>query len=266
MAAPLALLAGGGDFPATVLSALKGRGLEVVIVGFPETDEALLRSVPRSLRAQVTEIERIAAFLAESGVKEAMMAGYVSHVEAIRRAEAPGLFGRLLGRLKDKRADSLLRAAAQQLKAAGVTLVSAMPYLAHLLPARGLLTRRAPTDEERRSIDFGLAMARGIAALDIGQTVVVKQQAVVAVESLEGTDACIRRGGEIGHGGTVVVKVAKPRQDLRFDVPVMGMGTIGSLKASGATAMAFEAGKTILLDRDTVVAAADEAGLAIVAV
>jgi len=266
MAAPLALLAGGGDFPATVLSALKARGVDVVIVGFPETDEALLRSVVSSLRAEVTEIERIAAFLKDAGVKEAMMAGYVSHLEALRRVGEPTLLGRILGSLQDKRADSLLRAAARQLKAAGVTLVSALPYLAHLLPGRGVLTRRAPTDDENRSIAFGLTMARGIAGLDIGQTVVVKRQAVVAAESLEGTDACIRRGGEIGRGGTVVVKVAKPRQDLRFDVPVMGMGTIVSLKTSGATAMAIEAGKTILLDREKVIAAADEAGLAIVAV
>ncbi len=266
MSAPLGLLAGGGDFAATVLGALRDRGHAVVVVGFKETDEALLRSVPVSLRADVSEVEKVIAFLKGAGVKEIMMAGYVSHAQAIRRLEEPTLFARVLGKLKDKRADSLLLAAALQLKLAGIKLVSAMPYLKHLVPARGTLTERPVSEDEERSIAFGLKMARAIAGLDIGQTVVVKKQAIVAVESLEGTDACIRRGGEIGQGGTVVVKVAKPRQDFRFDVPVIGLGTIASLRDSGASALAIEAGKTILLQREKVVAAANDAGLAIVAV
>lgn len=265
-ASPLGLLAGGGDFAATVLGALREKGHDVVVVGFKETDEALLRSIPRSMRADVSEVERIIAFLKEHGVREIMMAGYVSHAQAIRRLEEPTLFARVLGKLKDKRADSLLLAAALQLKLAGIKLVSAMPYLKHLVPARGTLTERPTTEDEERNILFGLKMARAIAGLDIGQTVVVKKQAVVAVESLEGTDACIRRGGEIGQGGTVVVKVAKPRQDFRFDVPVIGIGTVASLRKAGASALAIEAGRTLLLRRAETIAAANRAGLVIIAV
>jgi hypothetical protein len=211
-------------------------------------------------------VERAIRFLKDAGVRDVLMAGYVSHTQFIKPHARTTVLSRILGRLKDRRADTLLLAAALQLKLAGMRLVSAMPYLKHLIPARGTLSRRPATEDEARSIQFGFKMARAIAGLDIGQTVVVKGQAVVAVESLEGTDACIRRGGEIGQGGTVVVKVAKPRQDFRFDVPVVGIGTIESLKASGATAFAMEAGKTIFLNRDRVIAAADDAGIALLAI
>ena len=167
--------------------------------------------------------------------------------------------------VRDRRADTLLLAAVLQLKRHGLNVVSAMPYLRHLVPDRGTLTHREPDATTWQDIRFGLDMARRVAGLDIGQTVVIKGRAVVAVESLEGTDACIRRGGEVAGGGVTVVKVAKPRQDPRFDVPVIGLATMESLRAAGSVALAVEAGKTILLDRDTMITAANAAGLSIVA-
>jgi hypothetical protein len=265
--APLGLLAGGGAFPEYLLSALKQAGHEVVVVGIEgETPEGLVSRVPRSALFDIGNFKGIVAFLKDAGVREAFMAGSVAHTNIYREGRRDSLATRFLSSIIDKRADSLLKGAVFILRSNGIKVVSAMPYLKPLIPVRGILTRRAPAGEERKDIAFGLKMARRIAGLDIGQTVVVKHLAVVAVESLEGTDACIRRGGEIGKGGVVVAKVAKPRQDFRFDVPVVGLRTVESLKAARASAMAVEAGKTIILDRERVVTGLDEAGIALEAV
>lgn len=264
---PLGLIAGGGEFPRHLLAALRERGYEVVLVAFRgETDEALARSVDRVIEAEVGEVERVIAFLKEHGVREALMAGYVSHTNMLRRPRLDSIAARVLARLADRRADTLLKAAALQLRLAGIRLASALPYLEEMVPKCGTLTRREPTEEEWRDVEFGRGIARGIGKLDIGQTVAVKGRAVVAVEALEGTDAAIRRAGEVGREGVVIVKLAKPKQDLRFDLPVAGPRTIESLKAAGAAVLAVEAGRTILLDREEMVRAADEAGIALVAI
>ncbi|MEK7767592.1 MAG: LpxI family protein, partial [bacterium] len=189
-----------------------------------------------------------------------------SHLNLYRKPPVESLTARVLHALADRRADTLLKAAAFQLARAGIRLVSAMPHLKPLLPAKGALTRREPDEDEWKDIRFGLGIARGLAGLDVGQTAVVKGRAVVALEALEGTDAAIRRAGALCGAGAVVVKVAKPRQDFRFDVPVVGTRTIESLVAARATVMAVEAGKTILLNRLEVIARADAAGLCLVAV
>ncbi len=267
MTAPIGLIAGGGELSSYLLSALKELGHEVVLVGFKdETQDELLQSVSRSIRVEVGELGKAIDFLKGAGVTEAMMAGTVRHTNLFRQPKTDSLTARLLATLTDKRADTLLKGAARELKRSGITLVSAMSYLKPLLPHKGVLTRRQPTDEEWKDITFGHGIARSIAGLDIGQTVVVKHQAVLAVEALEGTDQAILRAGELGRGDVVVVKVAKPRQDFRFDVPVVGVNTVATLKRARATVLAVEAGKTILLSREQVIAQADEANLSLVAI
>ena len=263
---PVGLIAGGGEFPAYLLSALKQRGHEVVVVALKgATDPAIARSVDRSVEVEVGEVGKVIEFLKGCGVKEVLMGGYVSHVSVLKDPPADSLTSRILSRLRDRRADTLLKAAAVQLKMAGIKIGSLMAYLGPLVPRRGTLTRREPGAEEWKDVEFGRKIAIGVAGLDIGQTVAVKGRGVVAVEALEGTDAMIRRAGDVGGEGVVIVKVAKPKQDFRFDVPVIGPRTVDSLKAARASVLAVEAGRTILLDRERVVADADAAGIAIVA-
>ncbi len=263
---PLGLFAGGGEFPALLLAALHDRGHEVAVVGMRgETDPRLLKRVRTSFLAGVGEFGKMIGFLQGAGVREAMMAGYVRHTNLFKAQRTDSLTTRILGAIADRRADTILKAAALALSRAGIRLVSPMPLLGPLVPAKGTLTRTEPTEAAWKDIAFGLGIARGVAGLDVGQTVVVKAQAVVAVEALEGTDATIRRAGKIGGRGTVVVKVARPRQDFRFDVPIVGVATVASLKAAGATVLAIEAGRTILIGRDRVVAEANRAKIAIVA-
>jgi hypothetical protein len=171
----------------------------------------------------------------------------------------------LLWRLRDRRGDSILEAVAAELEGAGITLLDCRRFLGPILAPRGVLTRRAPTRREREDIAFGREVARGVAALRVGQTVVLRRGTVVAVESVEGTDACIRRGGGLARGGVVVVKATRPDQDMRFDLPVVGPGTVVALRDAGATAMAVEAERTLLLEREATVGAADTAGIALVA-
>jgi DUF1009 family protein len=168
-------------------------------------------------------------------------------------------------KLKDRRGDSILAAVGDRLSHEGITLHDCRRFLSSILLRKGVLTARAPGPEEQRDIRFGREIARSLAALKIGQTVVVKRQTVMAVEALEGTDATVRRGGALGHGGVVVVKVGRPDQDMRFDLPVVGPGTVGALQEAGATALALDADHTLMLEKDEVLATADRLGLAIVA-
>ena len=266
---PVGLLAGGGEFPFFLLRELRAHGRDVVVVGFKrDTSPRLLRMVKKSLLAEVTEASRIIAFLKECGVAEAVMAGSVKHAHATvyKRGKADSLAARLLSGLKDKRSMILLKTAEWQLNRAGIRLSGVIEYLRPLLPRPGVLTRRQPDKDEWNDIRFGVQMARGIAGMDIGQTVVVRNGIVIAVEGMEGTDAAILRGGHVGGPGCVVVKVARPRQDFRFDVPVMGLKTILSLRKARSAVFAIEAGKTLLFNREKAVKLADRSGLALVAV
>jgi UDP-2,3-diacylglucosamine hydrolase len=171
----------------------------------------------------------------------------------------------LLARLRDKRADSILRAVADALGRAGIVLESPLPILKEHLPAPGLLTRHKPTAQEKKDVEFGYRMAKCIAGADIGQTVVVKNQAVLAAEAMEGTDACILRGGRFAKAGAVVVKVTKPNQDLRFDMPVVGPRTIRSLRRAKARVLAFDSRNTLLLQKDQTLKMAEDAGVVLLA-
>jgi len=167
-------------------------------------------------------------------------------------------------KLRARNTDALIAAVAQVMREHGVELLDSTAYLAPLLAQPGVLTARPLTDEERHDVEFGYGMADRLAALDIGQTIVVKSAAVVAVEAMEGTDAVIARAGRLAGPGASVIKVAKPKQDMRFDVPVIGVATIAAMREAGATALSIDAGLTLLVDGDAVARAADAAGIAIV--
>lgn len=265
----LGLLAGGGELPSYLLTALKARGRRVAVIGFRgETAEGLLAEADERLTIEAGEWKKGLEFFRRHGVREALMAGYVAHTHIYRKESmetADSVAMSFLRFLRDRRADSLLGTVAWVLRRNGIRLVSSMPYLKPLMLDKGVRTRRPPTEMEWKDIRFGHRIAKKIAGLDVGQTVVVKNLAVVAVESLEGTDAAIRRAGEVGGPGTVVVKVAKPRQDFRFDVPVIGKKTVESLRAAGAAVLAVEAGKTIAMEREDTIKLADQAGIALVA-
>lgn len=266
--APFGLIAGGGDLPVFLASALKKMGHSVALVGFRgETPEGLLNSCGNKIIIESGEWRRGVDFLREAGVREAFLAGYVQHTHIFRKESLSTMdsLARMVMRLLgDKRADTILKAAVWALRKNGIRVVSPMVYLKPLMVGRGVLTKRTPTDEEWKDIRFGHKMARKVAGLDVGQTVVIRSQAIVAVESLEGTDAAIVRGGSVAGEGITVVKVARPRQDFRFDVPVIGPRTLESLRTARAGVLAVEAGRTIAMDLPGLIAGADESGIAVV--
>jgi DUF1009 family protein len=201
----------------------------------------------------------------EERVTDVLLLGKVEITRLFSGARPDLMGARLLLKVRDLRGDTLLEAIVDALAAEGIRVVETPPFLGPLLLRAGRLTRRAPTAREQGDIDLGRQIAREIAALRIGQTVVVKHGTVLAVESVEGTDEAIRRGGALGRGGVVVVKVSRIDQDLRFDLPTIGPGTLSALRDASATALALDAGRTLLLDRGRFVAGADELDLAVVA-
>jgi UDP-2,3-diacylglucosamine hydrolase len=208
-------------------------------------------------------------------VSRAIMAGQVKHKQIFSSIRPDWKLAKLLLSLGTRNTDSLLGAVAKVLAEEGITLENSTKFLEPLLAKAGVLTRRVPTEQERKNIDYGRTVARHVAQYDIGQTVVVAESACVAVEAMEGTDAAIARAGEImrslsGEASTLgreltVVKIAKPNQDMRFDVPVVGVKTIEEMRLAGATCLALDAGKSLLLDRNAIIVAADSSGIAIVA-
>lgn len=260
----LGLIAGWGDFPLAVAQAAREHGRRVVAVGFRgETDPALARSVDAWHWSSLGQVGRLIRLLKTAGATEAVLAGVVKHRRVFNLFRLDWRAVRLLAGLKDKRANAILGAVADTLAQEGIRLISPLPWLKAYLPPSGCLTKHRPSRQERKDVQFGYRMARHVAAADIGQTVVVKNQTVVAVEAMEGTDACILRAGEISRGGAVVVKVTKPNQDFRFDVPVIGPLTIQSMQKAGATVLAFSANHTLFLHREKTVADADRARIAL---
>jgi DUF1009 family protein len=265
----LGLIAGNGRFPFLVLDAARGAGHEVTIIAlkeetFPELAEAAARPPAAPLHwISINQLGACIAALKAARVERAVMAGQVRHVKLFD-LRPDWTLGRVLMRLAAKNTDSIIAGVADVLHDEGIELIDSTAFLGPLMAPTGTLTRRAATEEERADFEFGYRIADTIAALDIGQTIVVKSSAVVAVEAMEGTDAVIARGGHLAGAGTRVVKVAKPNQDMRFDVPVVGVSTIDAMKAAGATALSVDAGRTLMIDGDAIVKAADEAGICIV--
>ncbi len=262
----LGIIAGGGPLPAIAAREARMQGLKVVAVAIEEAASSDLADEVDSISwVGAGQLGRLIAALKREGVADAVMLGKIPLTLLFSRArtDLEGILFYL--KLKDRRGDSILAGVGDVLTKAGITLHDCRPFLSSVVLRKGLLTARAPAFEEQRDITFGREIARAIATLKIGQTVVVKRRTVLAVEAIEGTDATIRRGGKLGNGGVVVVKVGRLDEDTRFDLPVVGPDTMAALEEAGATALALDADQTLILDREKVVEIADRIGMAIVA-
>ena len=258
------LIAGNGRFPFLVLEGARSQGIDMAVIAIKEeTDPDLGKLAQRLHWVSLGELSKTIDLLHQEGVTQAVMAGQVKH-NKIFSARPDWKMVKVLFALPKKNTDSLIGAVAKVLEDEGIRLVDSTVFLKPLLPDAGVLTRRKPSQEECADMAYGLSLARNIAAMDIGQTIVVSSQACIAVEAMEGTDETIARAARIAVGRPlVVVKVSKPKQDMRFDVPVVGLPTIATMKASGATALAIDAQRTLLFDREALIASANDAGIAI---
>jgi UDP-2,3-diacylglucosamine hydrolase len=277
----LGLIAGNGRFPFLLLEAARAHGNDVVVAAIKEEtdpeieDRAKTDAGIRVFWLSLGELSRLIDTFHKEGVTRAVMAGQVKHKQIFSSIRPDWRLAKLLLSLRTKNTDMLLGAVAKVLGDEGIELVSSTTYLEPLLAQPGVLTARAPNEQEQRDIAYGREVGKAIAGYDIGQTVVVASQACVAIEAMEGTDAAIERAGKLMQSleaeastlerSLTVVKVAKPKQDMRFDVPVIGIRTIEVMQHAGATCLAIEAHRTLLFDRDTVVTTADAAGITIMA-
>jgi DUF1009 family protein len=275
----IGLIAGNGKFPLLILDAARSKGLEVVVAAiqeetFPEIEQHGASAVYWLSLGELSKL--IDSFKGEN-ITRAIMAGQVKHKQIFSSIKPDWRLAKLLLSLTTRNTDSLIGAVAKVLADEGITLMSSTELLEPMLAGAGVLTRRAPSDSEQTNITYGRAVADHLSRFDIGQTVVIAEAACVAVEAMEGTDATILRAGEIMKSPTLgrqpstlsraltVVKVAKPNQDVRFDVPVVGQRTVDTMKQAGATCLALDAGRCLLLDKEAMLAAANEAGISIVA-
>ncbi len=277
----LGLIAGNGRFPFLLLDAARAQGLAVVVAAIrEETDPEIERRAAEDKRISVHwlslgELSLLIETFHKEGVKRAVMAGQVKHKQIFSSIRPDWRLAKLVLNLRTRNTDMLLGAVAKVLGDEGIELISSTAFLEPLLAEEGVLTERAPNEEERKNIEYGLSVARAVAGFDIGQTVVVAAQACVAVEAMEGTDAAIERAGRLmksleDDASTLerrltVVKVAKPNQDMRFDVPVVGVATVEAMIRAGASCLSVEAGRTLLFDRAQLIERAGHKGIAIVA-
>jgi UDP-2,3-diacylglucosamine hydrolase len=259
------LIAGNGNFPFLVLEGARSRGIEMAVVAIREEASPELERVAKRLHwVSLGELSRTIELLHQEGVKRAVMAGQVKHNKIFSAIRPDWRLAKLLFSLPAKNTDSLIGAIAGVLSEEGIELVNSTKFLGPLLPEAGVLTKRAPNASEAADIAYGHKVARQIAGLDLGQMVVVRDRACVAIEAMEGTDETIERAARITGGQKlVVVKVSKPLQDMRFDVPVIGLKTIEVMRRSNATALAIDAGRTLLFERDDLIRAANDAEIAI---
>lgn len=265
----IGIIAGNGRFPFLALQGARSLGHDVTVVGvkeeaFPELEQAARAADASYHSISLGHLGKCIKILRADGVSQAVMAGQVKHVKIFSGILPDMTLLSVLTRLKARNTDALISAVADVMRDNGIELLDSTAFLGPLLARDGLLTRRAPDEDEGADFAFGYRMADAIAGLDIGQTIVVKAKAVVAVEAMEGTDQVIARAGELAGAGTRVVKVAKPKQDMRFDVPVIGVATIEAMRQAGATAISIDAGRTLVIDGDAVFQAADAAGITIV--
>lgn len=262
----IGLIAGNGNFPIEFAKAAKAKGYAVVAVAHEgETLPELEQLADTVVWIKVGQLGKLIKAFKDRGVRDVLMAGGITKTRLFSGA-LPDLRGAaLLARMVAKKDDSILRAVAEELESDGITVRESTLFLDNLLAPAGVLTRRKPSKDELKDIAYGWQLAKEIGRLDIGQTVVVKDLAVLAVEAIEGTDEAIRRGGRLCREGAVVVKICKPQQDLRFDLPATGLRTIETMREVKASCLAIEAGKTIMIERDAVLAAANAAGIAIAA-
>lgn len=260
------LIAGSGQFPLLFANAARQASVRVLAVGFDgETDPSLAKYVDEFHMLKLGQLNRLVQTFRKADVTHAAMAGAINKTRMYTKIRPDWRAVRFLSKLRNAKDDSLLRALATELESEGILIQPSTIFLPELLAPEGVLTRRKPNRRERTDIAFGWALAKAIGRLDIGQCLVVKHQAVLAVEGIDGTDATIMRGGRLCREGAVVVKVSKPNQDLRFDVPAAGSDTIETMKRVNARVLVVEAGKTVIFDREKMIDMADEAGISIIA-
>jgi len=259
------LIAGNGRFPFLVLEGARSQGIEMAVIALKEEASPELEKVAKRLHwVSLGELSKAIALMQEEGVKRAVMAGQVKHNKIFSAIRPDWKLAKLLFSLPRKNTDSLIGAVAKVFEEEGIQLVDSTMFLKPLLPEEGVLTRRAPNEHEAADMKYGLGVARQMAAMDIGQTVVIADRACVAVEAMEGTDETIARAARFAEGKPLVaVKVSKPRQDMRFDVPVVGLPTVEAMKKAGVTALAIDAARTLLFDREKLIELVDAAGIAI---
>jgi hypothetical protein len=265
----IGLIAGNGRFPFLVLQGARSLGHDVTVVAVKEEAFPELETTAREAGADLHWVSlghlgKCIKILKNAGVSRAVMAGQVKHVKIFSGIVPDLTLLSVLTRLKARNTDALISAVADVMKGEGIELIDSTTFLEPLLAREGVLTDRQPSDEDIQDFAFGYRMADAIAALDIGQTVAVKHKAVVAVEAMEGTDEVIGRAGYLAGPGVRIIKVAKPQQDMRFDVPVIGIATIQAMRIAGAVALSVDAGRTLVLDGQHVFASANEAGISIV--
>ena len=265
----IGLIAGNGRFPFLVLQGARSLGHEITVVAIKEEASGDLEGAARDVHAafhwvSLGQLGTCIKILKKSDVSRAVMAGQVKHVKIFSGILPDRALLSVLTRLKARNTDALISAVADVMRGEGIELMDSTTFLQPLLARPGTLTGRMPTEEELADFVFGYRIADAIAALDIGQTIAVKHKAVVAVEAMEGTDEVIGRAGHLAGPGVRVVKVAKPNQDMRFDVPVVGIATIQAMRIAGASALSLDAERTLVLDGDDVFASANDAGIAIV--
>lgn len=266
---PLGLIAGSGRFPFLVAEEAKRRGMPMVALGIPGVTDPALEGVADGLTwFKLGQLDAPITALKSKGVRKVVMAGKVQHVSLFGGIMPDWRAAKVLLALKDKRTDTILKAIVDEFAKDGLEFISSAAYLEHLLAPQGPLTKKTFSKDELKDAALGWKAAKAVAGFDIGQTVVAQNGAIVAVEGMEGTDACVERAASLARSSgkepfLVVVKVAKPKQDFRFDLPVVGLDTLTSFKAAGVKAIALEAGSTLIFDRDRFAINADAAGIAV---
>ncbi|HEY2930173.1 MAG TPA: UDP-2,3-diacylglucosamine diphosphatase LpxI [Acidobacteriota bacterium] len=258
------LIAGNGKFPFLVLEAARSRNISMVVAAVKDEASPQIDDAAETVCWMgIGQLGKLIDYFKREGVRKALMAGQVKHVQIFGSATPDWRMIRMLARLPRKNTDTLIGAVAEELGREGIELVDSTAFLEPLLAPAGLIAGPEPSGQKKKDIAYGHAVAREVARLDIGQTIVVKDQAVVAVEAMEGTDAVIRRAAELCGGDFCVIKVAKPGQDMRFDVPVVGVGTIDTMIAARAALLVMDARKTLLLDREIISERANRHGITI---
>ncbi len=260
------LIAGNGRFPFLVLDGARRAGMSLAVAAIKEETDPAIEAVADSvIWVGIGQLNKMLRFFKKEGVEQAIMAGQVKHVQIFSNAIPDLRMLKMILRLPRRNTDALIGAVAGELASEGIELIDSTYFLKHLLPEKGVQTKRAPDSREKGDLEYGLEVANEIARLDLGQTIVIRAKACVAIEAMEGTDATVRRAGELAQGRLTVIKVAKPDQDMRFDVPVVGIPTIETMAEAGATCLCIAAGKTLMFDRDEMIRLADQKKISILA-
>ena len=259
------LIAGNGQFPFLVVEGAKKQGASLAIAAIKEETDKRIDEVADDVTwVGIGQLGKMISYFKSRGVTKAMMAGQVKHVQIFSGSLPDVRMLKMLWNLPKRNTDALIGGVADELASEGIELLDSTYFLHDHLAPRGVLTKRQPSDIELGNIEYGLHIADEIARLDLGQTIVIRAKACVAIEAMEGTDATIRRAGELANGKLTVVKVAKPDQDMRFDVPVVGVPTVETMIAAGATCLSIPAGKTLIFDRDAMIALSNKNNICII--